>query len=186
MKNPIKVFDSFFISIINDKMSNRYTKKLFYYLTNLGGVPCQVGIVLLSFLVGGVWRIFSIDLVTSLAISTAIVQVLKRVFSRSRPYWILDYINTYGLELRDFSFPSGHSAAIFTVAIIYVLNNLPFARFVVVIAVLVAISRVYLGVHYPSDVVVGSLIGGLSAYFAHSRVFPMVLEYIENNMGGIL
>ncbi|MFQ5432529.1 MAG: phosphatase PAP2 family protein [Nitrospinota bacterium] len=62
------------------------------------------------------------------------------------------------------TFPSGHSEAAFSVAAIVTLIFRRHVALWFIWAALVALSRVYLGVHFPADVVAGSLIGGLAAF----------------------
>lgn len=72
----------------------------------------------------------------------------------------------------DSSFPSDHAAAAFGVAGTSVIRRMPWRWLLLVGAVLVAIARVYVGVHYPADVVVGALIGTFWAivFFRLDRV----------------
>ena len=60
---------------------------------------------------------------------------------------------------KDFSFPSGHSGASFAVSVSIFLYNKKWGTAAIVLASLIAISRLYLFVHFPTDVIVGTLIG---------------------------
>jgi undecaprenyl-diphosphatase len=94
---------------------------------------------------------------------------LKRVVGRTRP-WVELHLPTPFMRPSDFSFPSGHAAGCFCVAAFLALA-LPVAwpdarrraQAVVVLAgslaVLIALSRVYLGAHFPGDVVAGAVLG---------------------------
>jgi undecaprenyl-diphosphatase len=69
----------------------------------------------------------------------------------------------------QFSFPSGHTTAAFSLAVTSALvtqGNIASSVYLI-LALLVAISRVYLGVHYPSDVIVGGIIGSSYAVLIH-------------------
>lgn len=179
MKNPLKIFDNFLIKLINQKMNNAYTNFLFYHITNLGGTISIICILAILFILGGNFRELSKELLVSLFVSTFIVQILKRIFSRNRPYWIIKNLNTFGIDLSDYSFPSGHSAAAFTVAMTVALNYPGVKVLVLILATLIAISRIYLGVHYPTDVLVGVLIGIFVSTIVNEHIYEMVVTYLK-------
>lgn len=118
-----------------------------------------------------------IMLSTSTSISLAVVMILKNAIARPRP---IDSIIEVGSVLgTSYSFPSGHSALAFATA--FVLAGI-FGKKPVffTIAGIVAISRVYLGVHYLSDIIAGSIIGGLIGYTIMNnkeRVIGVVNEH---------
>lgn len=90
---------------------------------------------------------------------------LKQVVGRIRPYDAYPIIEPLVERLQDPSFPSGHSAISFCVAMIYYYQApKKIGVAAVVLAGLIALSRLYVGVHYPSDVVAGIALGCLVAY----------------------
>jgi undecaprenyl-diphosphatase len=88
--------------------------------------------------------------------------ILKRLLARPRPFDVLPWLTTLIARPADFSFPSGHAAAGFAAA--YALAR-GFSRRVslpaYVLAALIAVSRVWVGVHYPSDILAGAIVGTL-------------------------
>ena len=100
--------------------------------------------------------------------------LLKEWIARTLPYVV-----TVGLTLlvevqKDFSFPSGHAGASFAAAVA-MFPFLPrrWGVLLIVLAVLIALSRLYVGVHFPTDVLAGALIGtvlGLAASAAARRL----------------
>jgi len=97
----------------------------------------------------------------SLIINTLVVNItVKPLVARVRPYEVIDGLTLLVDRQSDFSFPSGHSAAGFAVAVV-MLRLLPkrYGVPAVVLAGLIALSRLYVGVHYPTDVLAGMAIG---------------------------
>ncbi len=92
---------------------------------------------------------------------------LKQIVARTRPYDAIPDLVPLVARLTDFSFPSGHSAAAFSAAGVFV-KTLPkrFGIPLFLFAVVIALSRLYVGVHYPSDVLCGVISGLLISYAA--------------------
>jgi YegS/Rv2252/BmrU family lipid kinase len=89
--------------------------------------------------------------------------VLKRVFRRRRPFLSFVDARVIGPRPRDFSFPSGHAAAGFAGAVLLAMFLPQWAPLFFLFALAVSFSRIYLGVHYPSDVLMGAFAGSVLA-----------------------
>lgn len=91
---------------------------------------------------------------------------LKHLFERPRPCNILDGINLLAGCSRSFSMPSNHASNAFAVAMPFLILFRTRLRYLfLAVAATVAFSRVYVGVHYPSDVIVGAITGSMAAMF---------------------
>jgi undecaprenyl-diphosphatase len=109
-----------------------------------------------------------------LIVSFAVVRILKIVLGRARPGHGAEF-TLFSLNYRYNSMPSGHAADAFVsgVFLYYLLKQSKYAggRFLPLIyALLIAVSRVFVSAHYPSDVAAGMFIGILGAWFFVSRL----------------
>jgi undecaprenyl-diphosphatase len=119
-------------------------------------------------------RKWIIPLWLSVLIAEAIVYLFKFLIFRERPFEALNLINL--VQDSDSSFPSGHATAVFaSLAVLY--KEFPkFVWFWLSFAILVAFSRIYLGVHYLTDVATGAFIGltiGLLVVFVFEKYKPL-------------
>jgi len=107
-------------------------------------------------------RAYGILLLAGITLSYYSSHFLKYFFMRARPFMAMEEA-TAVIAAGGYSFPSGHATSAFMAA--FILSSC-FRRWVLFfcLAVLVGISRVYLGVHYPADVLAGAVLGTLIGY----------------------
>lgn len=109
--------------------------------------------------------------------------VIKNIVTRARPFSLNKDITLIIHTTNDYSFPSGHTLVCFEAATV-LLKKAPkkFGFIALVIAILVALSRMYLYIHFPTDVIAGIILGiffGLVACVTVDKVYPI----IENKIG---
>ena len=91
--------------------------------------------------------------------------ILKNLFARIRPFDVNTSVQLLIPKPGDFSFPSGHTAASFTAAAaLYFAGEKDLWKPVLALAVIIAFTRLYLYVHYPTDILGGMAVGTTAGY----------------------
>ena len=102
--------------------------------------------------------------------------LIKNLVAITRPFDVNTAVQLLVAKPRDYSFPSGHTAASFaSVTALYLAGEKKMWKAALVLAVLIALSRLYLYVHYPTDVLGGMLLGCLAGY-AGCRGMSLCME----------
>ncbi len=123
----------------------------------------------------------------SVAISGILVNIIKIIFARPRPK-MLFADNLYGFEYFKFgqswSFPSGHSATAWSLAIALIFLFPTYKKELLILAVLIAFSRVVLCAHFLSDILIGGLLGALTVlvlekYISGKKCFDIYQDNCE-------
>lgn len=138
------------------------------FITSLGDSGWFWIVLSLLFLIPKKTRKAGIAGILALVIGALITNVtLKNWVARIRPYEVVDGLKLLIERQHDFSFPSGHTCASFAAALAYY-RFLPrkWGIASIVLAALIGFSRLYVGVHYPSDVLAGLLVGAFAAWAA--------------------
>lgn len=146
---------------IQNNMRNDVLTPIFVAITSLGngGLIWIAGAVLM--LIPKKTRKIGILTLIALGFSVLIDNIiLKNLVARIRPYEVISGLTSLIGAQNDFSFPSGHTGSSFAAAVV-MYRGLPkkIGVPVLVFAFLMGFSRLYVGVHYPSDVICGALIG---------------------------
>ncbi len=109
-------------------------------------------------------------LVAGSSIGALLAQGLKRSLNRARPSSAIEEFEALADNPDAFSFPSGHTAAAFGVAVAFAGEPFGAGPIALVLAIGIGLSRVYLGAHYPLDVVAGSVLGVTAGVLARLLV----------------
>ncbi len=155
IRNDIRLF-----LLFNREIQNSVLDRFMLVLTRLFDTPVvfafALGAYLLSYTTG---HEFGYKLALLLCASEALTHLIKIVVSRSRPFVSLSEALFEFVPPKDiYSFPSGHTCAAFSYAMVFSMFVPAFKLVFLTIAALVGMSRVYLGYHYPTDVFIGALI----------------------------
>ena len=125
-------------------------------------------------------RELGFDVVVLLIVSDLVVEGLKLLFMRDRPGAVLTDVNSlswgFFSTATSMSFPSGHTSRVFAMATLIAFGTKrPVGVAMFVFAALVGLSRIYLGLHWPSDVLAGAVLGialGLTMRWVGKRDNP--------------
>ena len=150
-------------------LHNPFLDKIVVVITSLG----NAGIfwILLTLVMLIVCKDKKVAWTSALALLFSLLVInifLKNTVMRARPCWIDDTISLLVKNPKDYSFPSGHSSASFASAV----SIVQYAKYrkqgiaAVVLAALIAVSRMYVFVHFPTDVFVGTILGIIEAILA--------------------
>lgn len=149
---------------VNQRIQHRMLDFFFNAITHLGGATASITVALcIALFAEGVWKSAGTASCIALALSHLPVAIMKKKYPRLRPYLVLEGTNTCKKPLKDHSFPSGHTTAVFSVTVPLMLMTPWLTAILLPAAIVVGASRIYLGLHYPSDCLAGSLIGTLTA-----------------------
>ncbi|WP_084019361.1 phosphatase PAP2 family protein [Desulfuribacillus alkaliarsenatis] len=163
--NHILSWDQTIFRYINQQLKCSSLDRTMPYFTHFGGARFSILIcILLLWLQSGSFTNIARDTIIALAGSHILVQLIKNFFNRPRPFLVLpEAFVKESLILKDYSFPSGHTTASVSIATVFSLYFPIFAPLFFILAAVVGISRIYLGLHYPTDVFIGAVLGFVSA-----------------------
>ncbi len=151
----------------NNTLSTGALDKFFSLITNVNNwYIAYILLLFISYFKGGRRGKIAVAGVILLIIFSDQIgaKLLKEYFQRIRPCNALDFVKTPLGCTGSYSFPSNHALNNFAAAVFYyrLFPNLKWVLFVV--ASLISISRIYLGLHYPSDILGGAILGAAFGY----------------------
>ncbi len=170
--------DVWLLYFINHSLSNTLFNKLFPFITEVKNWYIAYIILFLILIISGgrIGRIAAIVLILLIITTDQFSSFfLKNLFARVRPCNVFPDLNILVTCTESFSFPSSHAVNNFAAAMFFtkIFPKLKWSFFTV--ATLMAFSRPYAGVHYPSDVIGGALIGLVFGY-----IFALIAIKIDD------
>jgi len=157
---------------INNGLSNPILDVILPNITELGGfeslgIICLIALIITRKNFYGLGKFYPLVKLcaVSLIVTTAIVFCLKVSFRHPRPYMVLDHVNVLAQTVDPNSFPSGHTSSTLSIVTVLVIKSKEYFEkyrlingILIIFALLIALSRIYVGLHYPIDVMVGGLV----------------------------
>jgi len=166
---------SFFVLILQVPEIMRWNTDLFLWLNQFYWQPLAVSIALLEELDVLIYVVLiciliyykrhdlALSIIIAIVIETMFVSLLKQAVALDRPFNVLNGVSA-AYRPSDYSFPSGHAGRAFAALSVWCFREKKHYLALLGLATLISISRVYIGVHYPLDVIVGAIIGLLIGY----------------------
>ena len=178
-------FELKILDFIGDKMQCAFLDFILPLITKLGDKGMFWIITAVVLLCIPKTRKIGLSMGVALIIGLLVGNVfLKNVVARIRPYDLNTGVELLISKLSDFSFPSGHTLASFEGATVLLIRNKKLGIPAMILAVIIAFSRLYLYVHYPTDVLAGALLGIAIAFlacFIVDKIFQKVEKKNKNN-----
>lgn len=159
MLNFLKIIDNKGLKYISEKCKNRTFDRIMPIITMMGNLGIIWLVISVLMLLKVEDRIIGISVILALILTTIIGEgIIKHIVKRNRPF------QNYEDELLinkpiTYSFPSGHTASSFAALAVFLQMNGKLGLIMSPIATLIAFSRIYLKVHYPTDVIFGIVLG---------------------------
>lgn len=157
-----------FLLFLQENVRNPILDKVMQFVTSLGDAGFLAILVCIVLLCIKKYRKVGAAASLSLSLDFLVVNlVLKNLVARIRPYDVFEELILITRRPSDLSFPSGHAGACFAVAsVLFLCLPRRFGIPALVTAALISFSRLYVGAHYPTDVLGGILIGCVTGWAA--------------------
>lgn len=152
------------LDFIRNNLKNGFLDTVMPMVTMCGNMGIFWVVIALIISAKAKYRKCSIAMLIGLILGVLIGNlIVKNAVQRDRPSWIIEMENMLIANPQDFSFPSGHTLSSFCSATVLYHYNKKFGIPAFVMATLIAFSRLYLYVHFPTDIVGGAIMGVMVA-----------------------
>lgn len=133
-----------------------------WLFTQLGNMLAAFIVAFVFFLLG--YRYLAVEIILATLILWLLVETVKALAVRDRPFLTLEDTRVIGWREKGDSFPSGHTTQIFFLATLLTLRFIPgpgISLALYTVAAFVGFTRIYVGAHYPRDVLGGAVLGSI-------------------------
>jgi undecaprenyl-diphosphatase len=153
--NQVIAFDEYLFLLINNS-SNIYLFEFFNLITYFGSSLAWILLIVIFWLKSK--KKLSLQLLFAFVVDTFLLLFLKNVFIRPRPFEKFHLTTSFDFDIGA-SFPSGHSERAFSGAAILANHYKKYQLIFYALATLVSFSRIYIGLHFPLDTIIGAING---------------------------
>lgn len=166
--------DSNILLYVQDHMRNEALNDAVIWFTSLGNAGLIWILLIIALIIYKGTRREGIYCTISLILCFIIVNLfLKNVVARIRPYDAMEQIRCLIEPQVDYSFPSGHTAIAFAASVpVFILSDKRLGTAMIIFSILMALSRIYVCVHYPTDVIGGAVVGILCGIITGKIIYP--------------
>lgn len=122
----------------------------------------------------------------SAGLGLAVAQIISRLVDRPRPFVAHPDVHLFAHHAADPGFPSDHTTAAFAIGVALLLRSRRWGSLALFAATILALTRVAMGIHYPTDVLAGAAIGSLAAVVLHQPHIRALLHRLADTSGALL
>lgn len=156
----IYLFDNYILFLMKKYIQNKYLDVVMRVITTTGNLGAIWMIIALLLILNKSYRETGILVILTLIASTILGEgIIKNIIKRNRPFYSRPSLNLLITKPKSYSFPSGHTLSSFAAAHTLSVYFLQYKFIFITMAILIALSRVYLYVHYPTDIISGTILG---------------------------
>lgn len=175
--NFIKYLDYNTLFFIQNHVQNDFVNPIIIFFTKLGNSGFIWILISIILIMKSKYRKIGFLVLSVLFINTLFGEILlKHLIQRPRPFITLSNLNIIIEKPSSFSFPSGHTSSAFACAFIFGYFFKKYKWYFYSLAFIISFSRIYLLVHYPSDVICGIFLG----YFSFLITKILYLNFIKH------
>jgi membrane-associated phospholipid phosphatase len=154
--------DTWFFSLINMRVHPKWLDLSMWLITQFGNMVAALIAAMLLYI--STYHDLAFEIILGTLTLWSLVETIKVLTDRARPFLALAGTRVIGWRDPGRSFPSGHTAQIFFLATLLSRRlplGIPAALALYAVAVLVGFTRIYVGAHYPRDVIGGAVLGSV-------------------------
>jgi membrane-associated phospholipid phosphatase len=157
-----QLLDARVFALLNMRIYPLWLDRCMWLVTQVGSMPAALVSALVFFLLR--YRDLAAEIVLGTLTLWLLVEAIKILSDRDRPFLTLEQARVVGWREIGDSFPSGHTSQIFFLMTLFIQRFQPGivgAAALYVVAALVGFTRIYVGAHYPRDVIAGIVLGSV-------------------------